>query len=842
MQSWLGDLRFALRQMRHSLGFVSTAVLTLALGIGATTAIFTLVYQVILRSIPVAHPEQLYKVGKSNDCCVTGGLQTDWTLFSTDLYRYLRDRTPELENMAAVQAGNIAVSASRPGDNATQPLSIRFVSGNFLPLLDVPAYAGRMLTSDDDREGAAPVAVLSYPVWQTKFAADPHIVGSTVSLTGHPVTIVGITTPRFLGERNETDPPGIWLPLSLEPAFEPDRQLMKLAGSHWLDLLVRIPDPRRIPSTEAALQTGLRQWINLHRELFPGEPDKQIARQTTVLAPARTGINALRDQYADSLRMLLLIAGFVLLIACANTANLMLVRGMARQAELAVRSALGAPRKRLIRQMLLESVLLALMGGIAALIVAYAGTRAILALALSGAELSPIAARPSLPVLGFALGVSLLTGILFGTAPAWISARSSPVDALRGANRTTGDASALPQRLLVILQAALSLALLSTAGLLITSLRHLEHQDLRFEPQGRLIVFTDLQAAGYTYPRLPGLYRRIDDAFSRLPGVTNFAYATYGPMAFDNWSTGVHFSGHTHTDDENASYSAVSAQFFPTIGTHVLQGRAIGDQDTSTSEHVAVVNQTFANRFFKGKQAVGQHFGPDRRMTGEFTVVGVVEDTKYGDPANPTRPMFFTPITQTTTFTDQQDVTADASKHYASNIIVQYRGDGAQIANQVRQTLKSIDPSIPIFHLIPYEEQVKNNFTQQELVVRLTTLFGALALVLASIGLYGVTAYGVARRTSEIGVRMALGATRRNVLGLVVRGALKQAVIGLAIGIPLSVLAGHLVRHTLYQTSGFQPQVLLAVMLLLLFAAFTAALLPARRAAALDPMKALRTE
>ncbi len=846
MNSLFADIRYALRQLRRSPGFAATAILTLALGIGATTAIFTLVYQVMLRSLPVAHPEQLYKVGKTLNCCVLGGIQDDWSLFSYDFYHFLRDQTPGTAGLAAVQAGTSVVSARRAGGaSVSQPLAMHFVSGNYFSVLGVRPFAGRLLRPDDDREGAPPTAVLSYTLWRTKFGADSQLVGSTLLLTGHPVTVVGISSESFLGERNTTDPPGLWVPLAQEPVLEPASKIIRFAASNWLDLLVRIPDPHAVAPAQLAFKGELRQWIAAHPNFYTGFPPKEIAGATTELAPAASGINNLQGQYERSLKLLLLVAGFVLLIACANLANLMLVRGMTRQAELAVRSALGAPRGRLVRQMLVEAVLLSFFGGLAAVAVAYAGTRGILALAMRGVELSPVSASPSLPVLGFALLLSLVTGIAFGTAPAWIASRQNPVEALRGANRSSAsDRSALPQRLLVILQAALSLVLLTTAGLLITSLRHLEQQNFHFEPEGRLIVFTDLAAAGYTYDRLAGLYQRIDDTFSRLPGVQGFGYGTYGPMAYNNWGTGVWFPGDAQNRDPNmgASYSAISPQFFAAVGTRVLEGRGITEQDTPTTQHVAVVNRMFVDHYLKGKQAIGEHFGPDPKKTAEFAIVGVVENTKYGDPAEPVRPMFYTPVRQATSFETERDTTIERQKHFATNLIVRYRSDESAAAASVRQALQQIDPEIPILAMRSYTDQLSGNFTQQDLVVRLTTLFGALALLLASIGLYGVTAYAVARRTGEIGIRMALGASRSSVLAMIVRTALAQALLGLALGLPLTFFAARLLQHSLYQTSSFQPLVLGGVAALLLASAFAAAVIPARRATSIDPMLALRSE
>ena len=842
MNTLLQDTRYTLRQLRRSPGFTLTAVLTLALGIGGTTAIFTLVYQILLRSIPVSHPEQLYKIGRFDNCCVMGDGQDDWSLFSDDLYRSLRDTTPHTSGVAAVQAASLTVSARHAGEpGAAQPLAVRFVSGNYFPVLGVEPAFGRLLTPADDRNGAPPVAVISNSVWHIHFHADPHLLGSTLLLTGHPVTVVGITRPNFLGERNEPDPAGVWLPLSQEPVLEPDRSLLNYPGLNWLDLLVRIPDRRQVPRIQLALQGELRQWIAAHRDLR-GLATRDTSRDTTELAPASGGINKLRDQYESSLHLLLWVASFVLLIACANLANLMLVRGMARSQELAVRSALGASRLRLVRQMLLEALLLSLLGGTAALLVAFAGTRAILALALADVTVNPLHATPSLPVLGFALAVSLLTGMLFGTAPAWITSRISPIRALRGGNRSTRDRSALPQKLLVVLQAALSLALLSTAGLLITSLRQLTHQNFGFAAEGRLLTFIDLHAAGYTAPKLPGLYNRFDDAFTHLPGITHFAYATYAPATGGSWGTSLFFPGVPPTNKANATYDMVSPEFFSALGIHLLAGRSLSPEDTATSVRVAVVNQLFADTFFHGRSAIGEHFGPNPALPTDFVIVGVVENTRFGSLTDPQTPVFFTPLTQTTPYTDPRDITTEEYAHFATQLVVDFRGDPAAITDSIRRTVASIDPSIPVLNIVPLSEQLSANFTGRELVARLTTLFGILALLLAALGLYGVTAYTVARRSAEIGVRLALGSSRRRVLSFVLRGAIAQAGLGLLLGLPLSFLSARLLEHTLYGSSHVQPVVLLAVTALLALATVVAAWIPARRAAGLDPMHALRTE
>ncbi len=849
LQPIVQDVRYALRQLRRSPGFAATAILTLALGIGATTAIFTLAYQVILRSLPVSSPGQLYKVGKEIECCVDGGMQDDWRIFSYDLYKQLRDHTPGVEALA-VDAGTTGVSARQEHSNAAQPLAVRFVSGNYFSVLGVQPFAGRMLRPQDDAEGAAPVAVLSHTLWVTKFASDPNLVGSTLLLTGHPVTVAGIAAEGFLGERNTGDPAGVWMPIAQEPMLEPERSLRNYPNAHWLDILMRIPDAHAVKPAERSIQVQLVQWLRANRGPGDNTTDATIAKQTTELAPASGGVNDLRDQYEKSLRLLLLIAGATLLICCANLANLMLVRAIGRQQEISVRTALGAPRWQLVRQMLVEAVVIALLGGVCAIAVAYAGTRAMLALAMKGVEVDPLSATPSLPVLLFALGLSLLTGILFGIAPAFIASRANPADALRGANRATGGSGTLPQRILVILQAALSVTLLSMAGLLITSLRNLQHQDFHFEPQGRLIAFIDLQAAGYHYNQLAGLYRRFDQTFPGLPGIQSFTYGTYAPMSGNNWGTGVAFPGGDPMANNSASYLAIAPHYFETLGIRVLLGRPITENDTSTSTHVAVINKAFADKYLKGKQPIGEHFGTDRAMTGEYEIVGVAESSKYASPGSDVRPMFFTPITQLTTYDTinatpsqkEQSRQNEEFEHFASNLIVHYQGDPTAAANLVRTTLHAIDPNIPIDRLITYTDQVGNQFTQQQLVVRLTAIFGALALLLASVGLYGVTSYAVARRIPEIGLRMALGSDRGGILRLILRGAMTQTLIGLALGIPAALLAGHFLQSQLFGIKSYNAPALLGSCALLALSAFVASLVPARRASAIEPMQALRGE
>jgi predicted permease len=498
-----------------------------------------------------------------------------------------------------------------------------------------------------------------------------------------------------------------------------------------------------------------------------------------------------------------------------------------------------------------EALLLSLLGGLLSLLVAYGGVKGMLALLMKDVQINPLQASPSIPVLLFALGVSLLTGVLFGIAPAWIATAANPAEALRGANRSTTDSSARPQKVLVILQAALSVALLSSAGLLIASLRNLERQDLHFQPRGRLIAFINIQASGMPYERLDGLYRQLDQAFEAVPTLHDFSYATYSPMSDNNWGSGVALPGQDPSvRNQGASYDAVSPHFFDAIGTRILLGRGITDHDTVSSTHVAVVNKRFVDQYLQGKQVIGAHFGPTLDLAHEFEIVGVADDSKYRDPKGEVRAMYFLPITQIVDFshvnasaaTIQDAQLSQRFFHYATVLIVRYDGDAATAANTMRRTFQSVNSDIPIAHLLNYSDQVSDHFTQDETVVRLTIVFGVLALILASLGIYGVTAYTVGRRTSEIGIRMALGADRSHVLMMILRGAMRQTIYGLLIGIPVALAAGHLLQSQLYGVKGWNPLPLAVSSILLLLSALVAGVVPARRASSIEPMQALRAE
>ena len=493
------------------------------------------------------------------------------------------------------------------------------------------------MTDADDTAGAAPVAVLSYQAWQSDFAADPSILGATIYLQSKPLTVVGIAPPGFYGDRVTNSPPAIWVPLALEPIIDGANANLNVPDSNWLYVIGRIKPGVNPQALQAKMSTSLRQWLSTQPSYTENGRSTIIPKQHVVITPGGAGIQNLQQETGKGLYLLMAISGLVLLVACANVANLLLARSATRKAETSIRMALGAARKRLVRQMLTESVLLACLGGLAGLAVAYAGTRTLLALAFPDSPNLPIQASPSLPVLGFAFLLSLVTGIVFGIVPAWITSHSDPAEALRGINRSTRDRASLPQKSLIVIQAALSLVLLIGAGLLTKSLNNMEHQNFGLQTANRYVLHLDVEGAGYTPGRLPALYQAIEDQFGSVPGVKSVGLALYSTLEGNNWGEGVHVEGRPApgpNDDINSSWDRVSAKFFETVGQPVLRGRGFTEQDTATSQKVAVVNQSFVKRFFPKEDPIGRHFGVfDQKYAGTFEIVGIVAECQVQQSA-----------------------------------------------------------------------------------------------------------------------------------------------------------------------------------------------------------------
>lgn len=844
LQQLIQDARHALRRLRMSPAFTISTVLTLALGIGATTSIFSLVHAVLLKSLPVADPAALYRLGRESHCCYMDGFsqKDEWSIVSYDLYKYLRDNTKGFAELAAFQDSTPTFGVRRAGrSDAAQSYPGEFVSGNYFRMLGVGAYAGRMFTAADDQANAPPVAVMSYRIWQERYASDPSVIGAVFNLDDKPFSIVGISPPGFFGDTLRSPSPDFFLPLNREPYVDVEGDLNS-PFQHWLELIGRAQPGVNPRAIEAAMRVNLKRWLQAHwAEMSPNDRAR-FPEQTLYLEPGGAGISSLRERYEVWLQILMMASGFVLLVACANIANLMLVRGLERRRQNSLSRALGAPVSRVVREPLLESILLSLFGGAVGLAIAFAGTRLILQLAfpaLPGQAGVPISASPSLPVLLFAFATSLGTGIIFGIAPAWMAARVDPIEALRGSGRATPRAGSLSRKSLIVLQTALSLVLLTAAGLLTAAFGRLANQDFGFAQDGRLVVNINPRLAGYRTEQLPQLYRRIRAAMENIPGVASAALCLYSPPG-GGWGSGVWVNGQPPPglmDDNSSTWNRVTKGYFDAVATPILRGREFAERDTADAPKVAVVNETFARRFFRNEDPVGKFFGPRPTMSRAFEIIGVVRDARYFTRGldQPTGPMYFVPEAQA-------DYKQIAGALFLHDIVIVAKPGAKLSAAPVLRAMASTEPNLPVISVRTLREQVASQFTQPRLIARLTSFFGILSLLLAYIGLYGVTAYNAGCRTSEIGVRVALGANRGNIVWLVLRGSLALIFWGILIGLPLTFAASRFLSIQLYGASPYDPVVLLTSIAALGLSVLVASPIPALRASSISPLAALRAE
>jgi macrolide transport system ATP-binding/permease protein len=850
MRVLLQDMGYAIRQLRKTPGFTVTVLLTLALGIGANSAIFTLVNAILLHNLPVVDPKTLIRIGDRDDCCVNSGWNDkgDYSLFATDTYYMFKKNLPEFEELAAMESGYawrpITVRRAGPQTVAKSAMGT-FVSGNYFRVFGLSPASGRLFVDGDDQKGAPVTAVMSYDAWQQDYAGDPSVVGSAFYINTKAATIIGIAPKGFYGDRLDTNPPKYFLPMNSmdqvigAPYFtDPNTQ--------WAYLVGRVKPGTLLPALQAKASTLLKQQFAPLKTFTEARAKEALPRTHVVLVPGGGGIQNMQDGYKDHLKLLQWIAGLVLLVACANIANLLLVRSMSRRMELSIRSALGAQRSRILRQLLTESVLLSGVGGLLGLVVSYLGAHALLALAFPDQHNMPVTASPSPLVIGFAFALSLVTGIVFGLAPALMAARTQPAEALRSNARTTAHGASFLQRALVVLQAALSLVLLVAAGLFAQSLNKAENVDMKLDAANRYIVHINPQAAGYKNTEVEPLYQTIVDQFHSIPGVLKVGLATYTPMESNNWGSGVKIQGEQDLN-KGASWVKGTPEYFDSVGTHVVMGRGFKLQDTMNAPPVAVVNQEFVKQFFGNRNPIGHHFGfsgPGQAgMDGAHEIVGVVENTTYTSVYWRDHAMYFLPMTQRAGSANDPNISLDKDQSmYAGALVIQTARPIPGFEKIVGATLASINPNLTIVKFQTFQRQIDDRFIEERLIARLTSLFGLLALLLAAIGLYGVTAYTVVRRTPEIGIRMALGAARSRVIGMVMRGAMLQAVAGLAIGIPVAVFCVRYVKSQLYEITRVNvPVIAIAIGVLVLTAAI-AGLIPARRAASIDPVQALRIE
>ncbi|MGH9449095.1 MAG: ADOP family duplicated permease [Terriglobia bacterium] len=831
----IADVRYGLRQLRRNPGFTAVVVLSLALGIGANTAIFTIIDAVSLQSLPVKNPGELVLLDSGSDQGTDSGspFVGRWPALSYDLYQYFSRRNESFQGLAAFRKGIDPLEVRWPGattrGQAERCLG-HLVSGNYFSVMGVSAALGRVFEAADDAPSARPVAVISYDYWQRKFHGDPSAVGRAVDLNGTPFTILGITPASFFGER-KGQPPDFWLPLTFQPEIMERESWLTRKDMYWLNFVGRLkPGVTRIQA-QAVLDVQLRQFLAAQVGAKPSARDRRAIQQAYVqLAPGRTGISRARELYSEPLYILMGIVVLVLLVACANVANLLLSRSEARQREISMRLTVGASRARLIRQMLTESLLLSSFGGAAGLLLAYWGVH-LLSTLVSRDLVMSVATNPA--VLAFTFAVALITGLGFGLVPALRVSRTELSQAMKGVRPGSRRPQSRLTRGLVVLQVAASLVLLAGAGLLVRTLANLESQYLGFNSDNVLLVQTDPRMTGFKAGDLDALYRQLLARLNNLSGVRSATIAYYSPMSGHTSSTDVKIQGYTPHPNENmeVNENQVGPNYFKTLGIPMLLGRPIGPQDTAASPRVVVVNQAFAQRYFHGQNPVGRHVwvGSTSSTTPPQQVIGLVADARVHNQGEPPEPFAYMPLSQDPGF-------------FAGNIEVRTAGNPSGAAAEVRQAIRSVDSALPIVSVQTLRVQVNDRVNQQRLVARLSVLFSLLALMLAAVGLYGVMAYWVTRRTHEIGVRVALGAQRSDVLRLVVGRGLIMTLIGTGFGLAAAFGLTRLIASSLYGVKATDPLTFAAVSLVVITVTLLASYIPARRATMVDPMTALRCE
>jgi predicted permease len=868
IDSLVQDTRLSLRSLAKSPGFTLIALLSLALGIGANTAIFTLIHQVLLRNLPVQHPEQLVLIGRSDGGGVMGGVDLGFAgMFPWYFTRQLQSDPGPFQGIASYGSFIDKTSVRLPptGSESNQPAILALtalVSGNYFSVLGAQPMIGRAISlADDASPGSGAVVVLSHHFWQQSLASDPAVLGKILTINGTPFAVIGVMPPAFFGLKQDLEPTDLWAPISMQSAVLSQPSFLSRNGPYFLHAFARLsPQAAANKSALAQSQSWLDQEIRNGIRANEGatiaaDRQQEINRVTVPLLPASHGVSSIRNQYGDSLLILMAVVALVLLIACANLANFLLARAAQRQREIATRIALGSSRGRIVRQSLIETLLLSLAGGATGLALAFAVTRALIAFVSQGADHIAIDPTPDITVLLFTLGVSLVTALLFGLAPALNAARTNSTVSLSSNARTAqssgGRASRFWPKTLVTAQVMLSLLLLVGAGLFLRTLNNLQNQDYGFERTHLLLAEFNAKLVGYKPSQTPALHQQLVERLSALPGVRSAALCLTPPISGGNWSSTFKVPGYTPAPKESmyALLNRVTDRYFETAGIALVTGRSFNSGDTLSSLKVAIVNQTLAQRYYPKGDAIGHLLSVDSdNEMGPWRIVGIARDTKSGDPRNTkTDSLIYFPLTQMQPFNapDPAAPTAPLEENqdrFVSTILLRTTGDPAQIIGELRAAVARIDPNLPILHVATIHETVDSFMTHDQLISRLTGIFSLLALTLAAIGLYGVMSYSVVRRTSEIGIRLALGAQSAMVLWMVLRESLLLLGIGLALGLPLTLATTRVLRDQLFGLSPTDPAILAAAIAVVAAMTLIAAWLPARRAAKVDPMVALRCD
>jgi predicted permease len=829
MDQMLADLRFALRTIVKNPGFVAVVVLTLGLGIGANTAIFTLMDQVLMRPLPVKDPEQLVLFDGPGP--YSGRTHNDQT-FSHPMYLALRDGTTDVFSGVL---SRFATDATLTWRGKTERVMVESVSGNYFEVLGVGAALGRTLTPEDDKAaGAGPYVVLTHGFWKRRFASDPTIVGQSINVNGHPMDVVGVAAPGFQGIE-VAGVVDVFAPITMKAALTPTWDDLGNWRSRWVNVMARVKPGVSRQQAEAGANVAYRQALNEDVKTLGHWTEKNRARflaKHLDVKPGERGMSSLRDQVSAPLLVLMGMVGLVLLIACANVANLLMARATARQKEVAIRLSLGASRGRLIRQLLVESVLLALLGAVAGVVFAvWTGDLLLRALPFEGAS-QTLSSEPDLRVGLFTLGLSLVTGILFGLAPALQLTRPAVASTLKDeAAAVIGGAGAGLRRGLVIAQVALSLLLLVGAGLFARSLHNLRQLEPGFDAERLLVFSVDPPLAGYDQPRVRDFASRLQRELQATPGVRSAAPALAPIMADSIWRSTIQVEGYTSKEGEDMSpqVNGVAPTFFSTLGMPLLAGRDFDARDVTGAPKVAIVNETLAKYFWGNESAVGKRFGFRRDDKIDIEVVGVVKDGKANNMRETIPRMLYVPL-------EQQPEISGLVVYARTNL----PEDG--VAPALRQAVARLDSTLPIYNLKTMRTQISESLFVERMVSALSAAFGLLATMLAAVGLYGVMSYSVSRRTREIGIRLALGAPRQRVLGMILREVGTLGLWGLGLGLPVALGLARLLRAQLFGLPPHDPLTIASATLLLACVTVLSGLVPARRAMRVDPILALRYE
>jgi predicted permease len=817
----LQDVRYAFRIFRRSPGFTATAVLSLALGLGANTAIFSVLDAVLLKALPVKNPEQLF--------VLQGGD------FSYPAYEAFRQQNDSLIDVFATSG--ITTVDAQIDDSASEQTHISLVSGPYFSVLGVPAVIGRTFTADDDGvPGTHPIAVLSYGYWERRFGRDPAILGKTIRISGTPITIIGVTPPAFFGEQVGRAP-NLWVPLTMWARVVPGRDLVASRTTSWLQIIGRLQPGRSISQTGTALTAQYRHVLtDIFGGAAPDDTRREIAAAHVTLLPAYNGVSSLRRQFSRPLQVLMIVVALVLLIACANVANLLIARATARRREIALRLALGISRRRLIRQLLTESLLLSAAGGGVGIVVAWWARESLLRLITADGSRVPLAVATDARVLAFVATLSIVTGIVFGLVPAWQSA-SVNLSVTMG---NAGHGHTRPNRvaigsLLVVAEIAMSLVLLIGAGLFLRTVTNLHDVDLGFAPERLLIFDVNPLAAGYRDGAYAAVCQRLLERLNAVPAVTSATFSENGVLTGRDSDTNRMRPTDFVPGQEgvpSARFDAVGPQYFKTMGIALLAGRDIDVHDDTASHDVMVINEAMSRRFFGTASPIGRRMlwgaGGDSQV---YEIVGVVRDVKQHGPRDQTVLRFYVPY-----FQHRQPELASA------RFMLRTAANPAAVLSLAREAIQSEDKTLPIVSIDTVRALEDRSLVQERMIATLSSVFSVLALGLACIGLYGLMAYRVAQRTSEIGIRIALGSTRHQVLWLVLRQDLALIAAGLAIGAPLALAASRLIQSLLFGLDGADQGNLLAALAVMTSVGVVAGLGPALRAAHIEPAVSLRHE